>query len=56
MAKLKKKSCPKCIGIGEIFNGKTVKSCSLCEGTGEVDNSIKYDPIEDEINIGFNDM
>jgi hypothetical protein len=52
----KKKLCPKCIGVKEVFNGKFVTECPLCKGTGEVELDEQYDPINDEIDTGLNDL
>lgn len=41
--------CPKCLGVGLVFNpsNETEKNCSLCKGEGTVDEDMYYDPLED---------
>lgn len=42
--------CPKCLGIGLVFNPSEngVIECSLCKGEGIIDENICYNPLEDE--------
>jgi DnaJ-class molecular chaperone len=35
-------TCPKCLGIGEIYNGKTMKKCDICKTTGKVNEIVSH--------------
>ncbi len=50
---MKNVECPKCLGLGEIYdiNLDTVIKCTLCKGKKYVSDKIAdlYDPIADEL-------
>lgn len=45
----KKVTCPKCLGTGEIFNGRFVKKCELCKYTGFVSKEMEESYIDEQL-------
>lgn len=37
------KSCPKCLGSGEVFDGEDFSACNLCDSKGKVKNNVEYE-------------
>jgi DnaJ-class molecular chaperone len=40
------KTCKKCLGERQIFNGKKIVTCNLCNGTGKTHK--KYNALDDD--------
>lgn len=48
------KVCGKCLGLKEIYNGKTMKECDFCHGTGKTNKSFKALE-DDDLDLEFGD-
>ncbi len=44
--------CPKCLGVGQVYDGKTdtYTTCDICHGTGNSDATFNPLDLDDEDN------